>query len=242
MHRRSNAGWIRALDALMCLAVLSSVVVRGQGQAPQSAPVTTTNPQIPPAVDVDPVPAPEPVLPSLGAGGAGAANAGQIAAPGVVTERNGRYTLKTDAYEVRLNASVVDGSGREIDDLPESAFHVYEDGVPQAILGFRHEDVPVSLGLIIDSSGSMYDKRSAVDAASLDLVRLSNPEDEAFLVDFSSEAYIDQDFTNSIPKLQQGLSYIKSSGGTALYDAVIASACCSVRMSAGARRGTRVRC
>jgi VWFA-related protein len=55
-------------------------------------------------------------------------------------------------------------------------------------------------------------------------VRLSNPQDEAFLVDFSSEAYIDQDFTNSIPKLQQGLSYIKSSGGTALYDAVIASA------------------
>jgi len=70
----------------------------------------------------------------------------------------------------------------------------------------------------------MYDKRPAVDAASLDLVKLSNPEDEAFLVDFSSEAYIDQDFTNSIPKLQQGLSYIKSSGGTALYDAVIASA------------------
>jgi VWFA-related protein len=96
--------------------------------------------------------------------------------------------------------------------------------VPQTIIGFRHEDVPVSLGILIDSSGSMYDKRAAVDAASLDLVKLSNPQDEAFLVDFSSEAYIDQDFTNSIDKLQQGLAYIKSSGGTALYDAVIASA------------------
>jgi VWFA-related protein len=143
---------------------------------------------------------------------------------GVVTEQNGRYTLRTEAYEVRLNASVVDGSGRTIDDLPKDAFHVYEDGVQQTILGFRHEDLPVSLGILIDSSGSMYDKRAAVDAASLDLVRLSNRQDEAFLVDFSSEAYIDQDFTGDINKLQQGLTYVKSSGGTALYDAVIASA------------------
>ena len=153
--------------------------------------------------------------------GSKAAQSGQA---GVVTEQNGRFTLKADAYEVRLNASVVDNAGRMIGDLPESAFHVYEDGVSQTILGFRHEDLPVSLGIIIDSSGSMYDKRAAVDAASLDLVRLSNPQDEAFLVDFSSEAYIDQDFTDNISKLQQGLSYIKSSGGTALYDAVIASA------------------
>jgi VWFA-related protein len=146
------------------------------------------------------------------------------AGSGVVTQEGGRYTLRAEANEVRLDASVFDGSGREIDDLPRDAFHVYEDGVPQAILGFRHEDLPVSLGILIDSSGSMYDKRPAVDAASLDLVRLSNRQDEAFLVDFSSEAYIDQDFTSDIAKLQQGLSYIKSAGGTALYDAVIASA------------------
>jgi VWFA-related protein len=70
----------------------------------------------------------------------------------------------------------------------------------------------------------MYDKRAAVDQTSLDLIKLSNPEDEAFLVDFSWEAFIDEDFTNSIDKLQQGLSYIKSSGGTAIYDALVASA------------------
>ena len=94
----------------------------------------------------------------------------------------------------------------------------------QKIVGFRHEDLPVSLGILIDSSGSMYDKRPAVDAAALNLVKLSNPKDEAFLVDFNSEAYIDQDFTSSILKLQQGLAYVKAGGGTALYDAVIASA------------------
>jgi VWFA-related protein len=136
----------------------------------------------------------------------------------------GQFTLRANAYEVRLNATVLDGSGRTIQTLDKNAFRVFEDNVPQTIAGFRHEDLPVSLGILIDSSGSMYDKRVAVDAASLDLVKLSNPEDEAFLVDFSWEAFIDQDFTNNIDKLQQGLSYIKSSGGTAIYDAVVASA------------------
>jgi len=167
--------------------------------------------------DSDPVPSPD----------TGLVSQGPIVVPaqtGVITKEGGRFTLRTDASEVRLEASVIDASGHAVDSLSEDAFHVFEDGVAQKIVGFRHEDLPVSLGILIDSSGSMYDKRAAVDAASLDLVKLSNPKDEAFLVDFSSEAYIDQDFTDSIPKLQQGLSYIKSSGGTALYDAVIASA------------------
>ncbi|MDQ2833764.1 MAG: VWA domain-containing protein [Acidobacteriota bacterium] len=141
-----------------------------------------------------------------------------------ISKENGKYTLREQAFEVRLNATVLDGSGRAIQTLGKEDFHVYEDGVPQTIAGFRHEDLPVSLGLLIDSSGSMYDKREAVDKASVDFVKLSNPEDEEFLVDFSWEAFIDQDFTNSIDKLQQGLGYVKSSGGTALYDALVASA------------------
>jgi VWFA-related protein len=172
-------------------------------------------------VDRDPVPSPDPdpVSPS--------ASQPVTAAPGVgpvTKDASGRYTLTRDAYEVRLNASVLDMSGREVTSLDQAAFHVYEDGVPQTITSFRHEDLPVSIGLLIDSSGSMYDKRAAVDKASLDLIRLSNPKDEEFLVDFSSEAFIDQDFTSSIDKLQQGLTYIKSSGGTAAYDAIVASA------------------
>ena len=70
----------------------------------------------------------------------------------------------------------------------------------------------------------MYDKRAAVNQTSLDLIKLSNPQDEAFLVDFSWEAFIDTDFTSDVSKLQDGLSYIKSSGGTAIYDALVASA------------------
>jgi VWFA-related protein len=194
----------------------------GQQTAQQAAAASDQRPQAnaPLSKDSDPVPSPDAgtktPLPVP------AANAAPSS--GEITRENGHYTLRANAYEVRLNASVIDASGETVNTLPQSAFRVYEDGMLQTILGFRHEDVPVSLGILIDSSGSMYDKRASVDAASLDLVKLSNPQDEAFLVDFSSEAYIDQDFTNSITKLQQGLSYIKSTGGTALYDAVIASA------------------
>jgi Ca-activated chloride channel family protein len=217
MHRRSR-GWEgtkRALAlGLMCGWIAVCRMAAGQ------APVVPEKPQAraPLTQDADPVATPDPATATPGAAAAGDGQSGQV------VKENGRYTLRADTFEVRLNASVIDSSGHAVETLPESAFHVYEDGVPQTILGFRHEDLPVSLGILIDSSGSMYDKRPAVDAASLNLVKLSNPEDEAFLVDFSSEAYIDQDFTNSIAKLQRGLSYIKSSGGTALYDAVIASA------------------
>lgn len=226
MHRRSNGTSTASALAALCVFCFSFLAPRAnfaQTSSPGQQTSPASNPQLPPPVDSDPVPSPDPTLP-VPAAAAPAANGGRNAPAGVITEQNGRYTLKADAYEVRLNASVVDSSGRQIDSLPQDAFHVYEDGAPQTIIGFRHEDLPVSLGILIDSSGSMYDKRAAVDSASLNLVRLSNPQDEAFLVDFSSEAYIDQDFTNNINKLQQGLSYIKSSGGTALYDAVIASA------------------
>jgi len=149
---------------------------------------------------------------------------GQISTGQVAKGADGRYTITADAYEIRLNASVLDGSNRTIQTLTQPAFRVYEDGVVQTITSFRHEDLPVSVGLLIDSSGSMYEKRAAVEKASIDLIKLSNPKDEEFVVDFSSEAYIDQDFTTSLDKLQQGLASVKTGGGTAAYDAILASA------------------
>jgi Ca-activated chloride channel family protein len=170
-------------------------------------------------VDRDPVPSPDPDTAAPIASTPGAPATGNQ-----VQRAGGTYTLRTEVGEVRLNASVIDSNGRMVQTLPREAFQVYEDGVPQTIASFRHEDLPVSLGILIDSSGSMYDKRSAVGKASLDLIRLSNPEDEAFLVDFSYEPFIDQDFTRDIKKLEEGLNYVKASGGTALYDAIVASA------------------
>jgi VWFA-related protein len=189
----------------------------GWAQQAAAAQTSTQAPSL--TVDRDPVASPDPDTVAPGSGGAH-----QALSQGEIEREHGRYTLHEDAYEVRLNATVLDSSGRPVQTLDKDAFHVYEDGVPQTITSFRHEDLPVSIGLLIDSSGSMYDKRPAVDKASVDFVKLSNPQDEEFLVDFSWEAYIDQDFTNNIAKLQQGLSYVKSSGGTAIYDALVASA------------------
>jgi Ca-activated chloride channel family protein len=216
MHLRSKGFWPQVVAAGMLMLLSGTAGIRAQ----QATPKATTAPQQPSlTVDRDPVASPDPDVP------AEKTTAPQgVGLDSIRKGPGGKYTLRQDAYEVRLNASVLDGSGRTVQTLDKDAFHVYEDGVPQTIASFRHEDLPVSLGILIDSSGSMYDKRVAVEKASLDFVKLSNPEDEAFVVDFSWEAFIDQDFTNDIGKLQQGLGYIKSSGGTAIYDALVASA------------------
>lgn len=134
------------------------------------------------------------------------------------------FVLRADVDEVLLNCTVVDAQGHLVTDLDHSSFRVFEDGVPQTISSFAHHDVPVSLGILVDNSGSMRDKRGAVKDAALHLVKASNPADSAFVVNFADEAYIDQDFTSDIGQLERGLSRIDARGGTALYDAVVASA------------------
>lgn len=186
------------------------------GLQAQSAPHAPSRPL---TVDRDPAPSIDPDK-SL-------TKAPETNAPGVDTvgkDSAGRYTLRMDASEVQLNVSVIDADGHHVDNLKPDAFQVFEDGVQQKIANLRHEDVPVSIGLLIDSSASMYDKRAAVDDAAINLIRLSNPSDEAFLVNFNSKAYIDQDLTSSVEKLEQGLHFVNSEGGTAAYDAVMASA------------------
>ena len=214
MHHRSRGLVWTVWLAWACLPGVSFAQQGG------SLPGTTGQPSL--TIDRDPVPSPD--AEAAPAAANGALPGLKASAQETIERDSGRYTLRENAYEVRLNATVLEGGGRSVLDLTKDAFHVYEDGVPQTITSFRHEDTPVSLGILIDSSGSMYDKRQAVEQASLDLVKLSNPQDEAFLVDFSWEPFIDQDFTSDITKLQQGLGYIKSSGGTAMYDALVASA------------------
>lgn len=225
MHLRSRENRLRcagnclALASLLLFAAWPALALQTAPASQQQIAAPAAGPQPSLDVDRDPVPSPDLDPPPVPLGNQQSGPLGQIG-----RGTGGRYTLRENAYEVRLNASVFDQAGHSVQTLDKDAFRVYEDGVPQTIASFRHEDLPVSLGILIDSSGSMYDKRVAVDEASVDLVKLSNPEDEAFVVDFSWEAFIDQDFTSDIAKLQQGLSYIKSSGGTAIYDALVASA------------------
>jgi len=147
---------------------------------------------------------------------------GQSIAP-ESSEDQGRFVFKKQVQEVVLHATVVDESGRPITSLDRSAFTVSQNGQPETITSFRREDVPVALGIVVDNSGSMRDKRGAVNQALLNLVRASNPQDQVFVVNFSQTPYLDQDFTSDVNLLQTALHQVSSRGSTALYDAVVAS-------------------
>jgi len=182
---------------------------------PPANPAATVNPQSSPA---QPPPGATPPANSSGLGGAsdGAQNPDSSDA--------GVFVFRKEVEEVVLHATVVDDKQRIVTNLERAAFTVYEDGRPQTITSFRHEDIPVAMGIVVDNSGSMREKRQKVNAAALNLVRSSNPSDQVFIVNFNDEYYLDQDFTSNINKLKEGLEKIEARGGTALYDAVVASA------------------
>lgn len=137
---------------------------------------------------------------------------------------NSGAVFRADTRVVDLHATVVDKNGHLDTNLPREAFTVYENGAQQQIRSFKREDVPVSLGLIVDNSGSMRDKRAKVEAAALTLVKDSNPQDEVFVVNFNDEAYKDlpkgKDFTSDIKEMEEALTRIDSRGGTAMRDAI----------------------
>ncbi len=139
-------------------------------------------------------------------------------------DEQGVFVIRKDVDEVLLHASVIDDKQHIITNLDRGAFSVFEDGKLQNIISFHNEDIPVAMGIVIDNSGSMREKRAKVNQAALNLVRSSNPKDEVFIVNFNDEYYLDQDFTNDLLKLKEALEKIDARGGTALYDAVVASA------------------
>jgi len=130
------------------------------------------------------------------------------------------YTLSIEALEVQLPISVLDKAGRPVDGLKQEHFQIFEDKVQQTIKTFRHEDIPLSLALVIDNSGSMRNKRERVNSSALAFVRESNPEDETAIINFDDSAYLEQDFTGSIGDLIDSLENIDARGETALYDAL----------------------
>jgi Ca-activated chloride channel homolog len=160
-------------------------------------------------------------------------------APGVneVTKSGDRFIYRQQVDEVTLQATVVDTKRHLVTTLNAGNFEVYEDGQAQKITSFRREDIPVSIGIVVDNSGSMRTKRSAVTKAVVNLVQASNTNDEVFVVNFNDEPYLDQDFTNKIDLMREALDRVDSRGGTALYDAVIASA---DHLAKGAKRDKKV--
>jgi len=151
-------------------------------------------------------------------------------------DASGDYRLSVDVDLVVLHTTVVNRQGHIVADLRQDHFRIYENGVPQEIAVFRQEDIPVSIGLVIDNSGSMYQDKQNLRAAALTFVETSNPLDEVFVVNFNDDYYLDlgpgRDFSSDINELKEALEKTDTRGGTALWDALRASL-------DHAKRGTR---
>ena len=130
-------------------------------------------------------------------------------------------TFRAETRLIVLHATVRNGRGELITNLDQDAFAVFEDGKRQPITLFHRDDVPVSIGLLIDNSGSMQTLRPRVEAAALAFVRASHPLDEVFVVNFGARARVDVPMTHDVRVLEHGIAAGAAIGGTALRDAVI---------------------
>lgn len=128
--------------------------------------------------------------------------------------------LTTTTDMTLVDVSVLDPLGRIVTGLRQDHFRLFEDGVEQEVVYFASDDVPVSIGVIFDMSGSMADKIQKSRNAAVQFFRTANPEDEFFLVDFNDEAQLITPFTTSVDQLQNQLMYTAAHGMTALYDGV----------------------
>ena len=211
-------------NAILALLLAGAALSLSAQQTPSSPAPSQAAPVQGPSltVDRDPVRSPDAEPPA--------------SAPGPLRKQGEGYVLHTDVEEVVLNCTVLEGN-RLVPDLKKENFDILEDGVKQTLISFQHTDLPVSIAIVVDNSGSMSRKRPAVNKSALDLILASNPKDEAFVVNFSDEAFIDQEFTSDVNKLRDGLGHIESRGGTELYDAVVASA---DKLAADAKRPKQV--
>jgi len=129
-------------------------------------------------------------------------------------------TIKVDVDLVLVNATVTDSLSRYVSGLEQNHFQIWEDKVEQKIEYFTAEDVPVSVGIIFDVSGSMKDKIATARDAAATFLKTGNPDDENFLVEFANRPELASDFTTDVTKVQSKLILTPAKGQTAMYDAV----------------------
>jgi len=144
-------------------------------------------------------------------------------AQGQAPPRGGGFQLKVDVNLVQVHVSALDKSGKAVEGLTEENFQILEDNKPQEITLFKHEDIPVSIGMVIDNSGSMRSKKDKVHSAALSFVKESNPDDQTFIVAFEKDAFLQQDFTGSMGDLVDALENLDPRLETAMYDAIYLS-------------------
>ncbi len=139
--------------------------------------------------------------------------------------RKQSYVISRNVNLTLVPVTVRNHRGEFVSDLDQADFRVYEDGKPQTITSFRHEDIPITAGLVVDHSGSMRPKRNDVMSGAAAFVRASNPEDQDFVVNFSTTPVlglpVNTPFSSSVERLQAALSGTVDTGETALYDALV---------------------
>jgi VWFA-related protein len=130
------------------------------------------------------------------------------------------FKLNVNVDLVELHVSVFDEKDRTVSGLKQEHFKIMENRVEQPIALFKHEDIPVSLGLVIDNSRSIEPRKERLDAGAVAFVRRGNIEDETFIVHFDNKVRVSQEFTSSIQTLEQTLAATQPFGQTAIYDAL----------------------
>lgn len=149
---------------------------------------------------------------------------GAARAPAYQARPSEQDVVRLNVDLVVLHATVQSNKRVFVSGLRKEDFQVYEDGVPQQIASFSHEDIPVTVGMVIDNSGSMRSKRAEVIAAALFFARSSNANDQIFVVNFNENVSYglpaNMTFTDRVDQLEVALSRIAANGRTALYDAV----------------------
>ncbi len=135
-------------------------------------------------------------------------------------EKKTNQTLKVDVDLVLVNATVTDQLNRYVSGLESEHFQVWEDKIEQKVAYFNAEDVPISIGIIFDVSGSMKDKIGTAREAAATFLKTGNPDDEYFLVTFANRPEVVADFTTDVTKLQSKLLLTPAKGMTAMYDSV----------------------
>ena len=200
-----NRTAIRVLSLALTLALLSSLTIHSAGaQDPPRPPQPKQSPQQKDPKD------------KKGAQRQGA-QADEVGTPG-------EDRIKIDTDLVNLDVTVVDQNNNPVFNLKKEDFSVFEDKVKQTIESVNREEVPVSFGMVIDTSGSMRSKLQTVTDSAVSLVKQMRQDDEAFVASFKAEPELVQDFTSDRRELEDALGELYTSGGTALLDAIIATA------------------
>ena len=159
-------------------------------------------------------------LPAMILARAGRGQDPQVPPPSDKLDKQPASTLKIDVELVLVNATVTDSLNRYVSGLEAQHFQIWEDQIEQKIEYFNAEDVPISIGIIFDVSGSMKDKINTARVAATTFLKSGNPEDEYFIVSFANRPEMMADFTTDITKLQSKLILTPAKGMTAMYDSV----------------------